>query len=56
MTAMPKAPPTSRAVSLTADPTPARPTGRAAITAPVAGAPTLPMPTPSTTRPAARTQ
>ena len=46
-TAMPNAPPTSRTVSFTAEPTPARDAGTDDMTASVAGATIMPMPTPS---------
>ncbi len=45
MTATPRAPPTCRVVSLTADPTPAFSRGSEPITDSVAGAIVMPMPT-----------
>jgi len=50
---MPSAPPTSRVVSLTADPTPALFNGTADMIDPVAGATVMPIPMPSSTRAAA---
>ena len=51
-TAMPSAPPSSRDVSLTAEPTPARLSGTDDMIAPVAGAAVMPIDPPSTINPA----
>ena len=51
--AIPSAPPSSRVVSFTADPTPAFDIGTALISSPVAGAAVMPMPAPSTANAAA---
>ena len=56
ITAIPIAPPTSRERSLSADPTPCRAGGSASVIAVVAGVIAAPIPTPSTTSPAARSQ
>ena len=44
--AMPSAPPSSRVVSFTAEPTPAFESGTALMISPVAGAAVMPMPAP----------
>ena len=53
MTAIPVAPPTSRERSLSAEPTPCWAGGSASVIALVAGVIAAPIPTPSTTSPAA---
>ena len=53
ITAMPRAPPTSRVVSLTAEPTPDLASGTDDTMALVAGAVVQAMPTPMMTRPSA---
>ena len=55
-TAMPRAPPTSRVVSLTAEPTPALAGGTALMMLPVAGAAVRLMPAPNRTRARASTR
>ena len=45
---MPRAPPSSRVVSFTADPTPAFDSGTDVMISPVAGAAVMPMPAPRT--------
>ena len=53
---MPRAPPSSRVVSFTADPTPAFDRGTDDMISPVAGAAVMPMPAPSTANAAATTR
>lgn len=54
--AMPRALPSSREVSLTAEPTPCLAGGREAVIAVVEGVPARPIPAPNRTRPPARCQ
>ena len=53
---MPSAPPSSRVVSFTAEPTPAFDSGTALMISPVAGAAVMPMPAPSTAKATASTR